>query len=319
MGMMPPPEKCHITGLKTTNFTSSFDLAEYIIQIKEKRLLFRFHWNHKNNSFVNKNKHILYGMILNDSFPKEFCTKTDKVLNNEILEQIIREAIYPKTPEDKINYLLNYLHSLQEYEGSRIDFPKNEENQELANRLYFKNYQEMAFYLFTLKNKGLINGVDVSTRDGSGLVGITLTFEGLSKVIELNENGTHSDRCFVAMSFSTSQNATRVAIKKAIKDAGYDPILIDEQHIDSDVTINDALISEIRKSKFVVADFTEHKHGVYFEAGFALGLKRPVIYLCEGDDFENTHFDTNHYPHIIYNNLGELKENLTTKIDAWIN
>ena len=236
-----------------------------------------------------------------------------------ILEQIIREAIYPKTPEDKINYLLNYLHSLQEYEGSRIDFPKNEKNQELANRLYFKNYKEMAFYLFTLKNKGLINGLDASTRDGSGLAGITLTYEGLSKVIELNENGTHSDRCFVAMSFSTSQNETRVAIKKAITDAGYDPILIDEQHIDSDVTINDALISEIRKSKFVVADFTEHKHGVYFEAGFALGLKRPVIYLCEGNDFKNTHFDTNHYPHIIYNNLGELKEKLTTKIEAWIN
>ena len=132
MGIMPPPEKCHITGLKTTNFRSSFDLAEYIIQVKEKRLLFRFHCDHQNNSFVNKNKHILYGMILNDSFPKEFCTQTDKVLNNKILEQIIREAIYPKTPEDKINYLLNYLHSLQEYEGSRIDFPKNEENKELA-------------------------------------------------------------------------------------------------------------------------------------------------------------------------------------------
>ena len=319
MGIMPPPEKCHITGLKTTNFSSSFDLAEYIIQVKEKRLLFRFHWNHKNNSFVNKNKHILYGMILNDSFPKEFCTQSDKVLNNEILEQIIREAIYPKTPEDKINYLLNHLHSLQDYEGSRIDFPKNEENQDLANRLYFKNYQEMAFYLFTLKNKGLINGLDVSTRDGSGLAGIKLTYEGLSKVIELSENGTHSDRCFVAMSFSASQNETRIAIKKAIRDAGYDPVLIDEQHIDSDVTINDALISEISKSKFVVADFTEHKHGVYFEAGFALGLKRPVIYLCEGEDFKNTHFDTNHYPHIIYNNLGELKEKLTTKIEAWIN
>lgn len=202
---MPPPEKCHITGLKTTNFTSSFDLAEYIIQVKEKRLLFRFHWNHKNSPYVNKNKHILYGMILNNSFPKEFCTQTDKVLNNEILEQIIREAVYPKTPEDKINNLLNYLHSLQEYEGSRIDFPKNEEKQELANRLYFKNYQEMAFYLFTLKNKGLINGLDASTRDGSSLAGITLTYEGLSKVIELNENGTQSDRCFVDLLYLTGQ------------------------------------------------------------------------------------------------------------------
>jgi nucleoside 2-deoxyribosyltransferase len=319
MGMTPPPEECHLTGLKTINFPSSFDAVEYIIKIKEKKLLFRFHWNHQNSSYVNKNKHILYGIILNNLFPKEYLGNTAEFLNNENLEKIIREGVYPKTPEDKINNLLNYLHSLQEYEGSNINFPKNEENQQLANRLYFKKYQEMSFYLFTLKDKGLIDGIDSSSKEGKSLVAIKLTYEGLSKVIELNENGTQSDRCFIAMSFSSNQNERRINIKNAITDAGYTPILIDEQHIDSDVTINDALISEIRKAKFIVADFTEHKHGVYFEAGFALGLKKPVIYLCEGKDFKNTHFDTNHYPHIIYENWNELKEGLTTKIEAWIN
>ena len=86
----------------------------------------------------------------------------------------------------------------------------------------------------------------------------------------------------------------------------------------ADVTINDALIAEIRKCKFLVADFTQHKHGVYFEAGFALGLKRPVIYLCHQDDFEQTHFDTNHYPHIRYQKLDELAQKLRDKIEAWI-
>lgn len=41
------------------------------------------------------------------------------------------------------------------------------------------------------------------------------------------------------------------------------------------ITINDAIVREIKKCKFLVADFTQHKHGVYFESG--LGLQRPVI------------------------------------------
>ena len=121
------------------------------------------------------------------------------------------------------------------------------------------------------------------------------------------------------MSFSSSQQDTRAIIKAAVYNCGYDPILIDEQHIASDVTINDTLIAEIKKSKFIIADFTEHKHGVYFEAGFALGQKKPVIYLCNKLQFNKTHFDTNHYSHIVYETLDELKEKLETKIEAWIN
>ncbi len=320
MGIMPPPKTCHVTGLLTENFPSSWDLVEYVIQVNGKNILFRFGFNHTNSDFVESNKYILQGLILNDKLGTEFYSvKTSPVLDNEKLEAIIRNAIVPKTPEEKIAHLLVYLHSLQEYEGSYINFSDKEDRQNLAKRLYFKNYDEMVFYLFTLKSQGLIDGIDVSSKDGRGLSGIQITFKGLSKVIEINESGVKSDKCFVAMSFSKELNNTRQAIKAAIKEAGFKPILIDEIHFDSDVTINDALIAEIKKSRFLVADFTQHKHGVYFEAGFALGLKRPVIYLCREEDFLNTHFDTNHYPHIIYTNEDELQQKLRIKIEAWIN
>jgi len=318
MGMMPPPEYCHITGLRTENYPSSWDLVEYIIQINGKRMLFRFPYDHKNNDFIESNKHILYGLILNGKFPVEYCNTNGQVLDNEKLELLIREAVIPKKPDEKSAHLLLYLHSLQEYEGSEIKYPDNEDREDLAKRLYFKNYNEMVFYLFTLYNQGFIDGIDASSTDGNDLIGIKLTYDGLAKVIEQNESGVQSNRCFVAMSFSDMQQDTRTSIKQAINDVGFDPILIDEIHIDADITINDALIAEIKKSKFLVADFTEHKHGVYFEAGFALGLKKPVIYLCHKDDFSNTHFDTNHYPHIIYTDLEELKIKLKTKIEAWI-
>jgi nucleoside 2-deoxyribosyltransferase len=120
------------------------------------------------------------------------------------------------------------------------------------------------------------------------------------------------------MSFSETASDTRKIIKKVVSEAGYEPLLVDELHFDSEITINDAIIKFIKQSKFIVADFSEQKHGVYFEAGFALGLRRPVIYTCSKKDFGETHFDTNHYPHIVYNDFDELETKLKDKIQAWI-
>ena len=317
--MMPAPSSCFITGLKTENYPSSWDIIEYIIDVKQKRLMFKFDSYHQNSEFVEKNKYILQGLILNEKFPPEFYKVDAPILDNQKLETMINEAIIPRTPKERIDNLLIYLYSLQEFEGSIIKFPNNESKNELAKRLYYRNYNEMVFYLFTLLNEGYIKGIDASSKDGADIISIQLTYYGLAKVIELNESGENSERCFVAMSFSEEVKSIRESIKKAITETGYKPILIDEIHFDSDVTINDALIAEIKKSKFVVADFTQHKHGVYFEAGFALGLKKPVLYLCQKDDFDKSHFDTNHYPHIIYSSLNELVEKLKIKIEAWIN
>ena len=48
--------------------------------------------------------------------------------------------------------------------------------------------------------------------------------------------------------------------------AGYNPARIDRvQHVNR---IDDEIIVQIREADFVVADFTGHRAGVYFEAGF---------------------------------------------------
>ncbi len=60
--------------------------------------------------------------------------------------------------------------------------------------------------------------------------------------------------------------------------------------------IDDHLRVEIRISRFLIADLTDDNRGVYWEAGFAEGLGKPVIYTCEKSIFDSgkTHFDTNH-------------------------
>jgi nucleoside 2-deoxyribosyltransferase len=60
----------------------------------------------------------------------------------------------------------------------------------------------------------------------------------------------------------------------------------------------DAIIEdEIRRCRFLIADLSDDNPGAYWEAGFAEGLGKPVIYICrasEGGKEKRTHFDANH-------------------------
>jgi nucleoside 2-deoxyribosyltransferase len=50
------------------------------------------------------------------------------------------------------------------------------------------------------------------------------------------------------------------------------------------------------ETAFVLVDLTHDNSGAYWEAGYAEGLGKPVIYICEQSKFDavKTHFDTNH-------------------------
>ena len=67
---------------------------------------------------------------------------------------------------------------------------------------------------------------------------------------------------------------------------------------------------EIRNSAFVVADVTEQKQGVYYEAGFAKGLGLPVIWTVNEKEKDDLHFDTRQYRHIIWTDEADLQERL---------
>ncbi|MFT5885377.1 MAG: nucleoside 2-deoxyribosyltransferase [Arcticibacterium sp.] len=315
MGIMPAPEKCYITDLETQNTPTTVDAKEYFVTVNGESRLFRFHQAHVNSEFVETHKHILFGLLLNDKLPYN----PDEFLDNSLLEHAISQAWFPKTPEEKANSLLKYLYKHQPFDGGLVKLPEETPKEVLAKSLYFRNREEMNNYILVLYSQGYIDGKEANSKDGHYLVLIRFTFDGLSKVIQINEQASQSKRAFVAMSFSPDQRETRETIKNAIKECGYDPILIDEVRINSETTINDAMLSEIKQCKFLVADFTQLKNGVYFEAGYALGLGKPVIYLCRTSDFENAHFDTNHYAHILYDDLSFLKERLRDRINVWIN
>ena len=70
--------------------------------------------------------------------------------------------------------------------------------------------------------------------------------------------------------------------KLAVRLAGYEPFRVDrKEHANS---IDDEIIGNIRKSCFMVADFTGQRAGVYFEAGMMNGLGRTGIWMCKKEE-----------------------------------
>ena len=125
-------------------------------------------------------------------------------------------------------------------------------------------------------------------------------------------------KCFVAMSFHESlKEAYDSGIFLAVKtDCNMDPVRIDRVHHNEKIC--DKLIAEIRTSQFLVANVTLQRPGVYFEAGFAMGLGRPVIWTCRDDDLPNVHFDTRQYSHVVWTDPQDLRTKLADRIKATI-
>lgn len=124
-----------------------------------------------------------------------------------------------------------------------------------------------------------------------------------------------SGRGFVAMWFAEDLDQTwGAAFRPAIEDAGLDAIRVDE--IPHNDRIDDVILAEIRRADLLVADFTGQRGGVYFEAGFALGLEKPVIWTCREDWFEEVHFDTRQYNFIVWKEHDDLRERLKARIEA---
>jgi hypothetical protein len=174
--------------------------------------------------------------------------------------------------------------------------------------------EEVEFLLRSLIDEGLL----IFARDET----FNLHFYSLSvKGHAYFEKNKQSNQAFVAMWFNKNMNdAYTNGIAPAIKDAGFEPMRIDnKEHTNK---ICDEIVAEIRSSRFLVADFTSEtdkpRGGVYFEAGFALGLGIPVIWTCHEDLIGQVHFDTRQYNHIVWSSSDNLRKKLHDRIRAVI-
>lgn len=150
--------------------------------------------------------------------------------------------------------------------------------------------------LSELVSRGLVTGRDASSTTGPAMIHIGLTLEGWIRAGELNSGAESENFAFLAMKYGEPALDACVlhSLRPAVEAAGYQLEILNERPVAG--IIDNYLRSRIRLCKFLIADLTHANNGAYWEAGFAEGLGKPVIYTCERSVFEQakTHFDTNH-------------------------
>jgi hypothetical protein len=146
---------------------------------------------------------------------------------------------------------------------------------------------------------------------------VTLTPRGIMQAEEWGRSYTASMQGFVAMWFHKKmEHVWKEGFYPAIDRAGYTPQRIDnKEHVNK---ICDEIIAEIRRSRFVVADFTGQRGGVYYEAGYANGRDIPVIWTCHKEELSKLHFDIRQYNCIDWETPQELAHRLQVRIEAVI-
>jgi hypothetical protein len=144
---------------------------------------------------------------------------------------------------------------------------------------------------------------------------IIVTAKGWSRIKELRQSSKSSDSAFIAMWFDSCMDKYRQATTQAVRDCGYNPIIIDEHEFTGFVM--EQVTSLIRRSRVLIADLSckpeidDAKNpkvkqgvrgGVYWEAGIAYGMGKTVIQTCQRSD-ESTrrvHFDLDQYQTIFW-------------------
>ena len=232
-------------------------------------------------------------------------------------------TLYPRRFSDRLDRALLNLAKLSDYAGKMLDIKHDN-----ARALVFARHRKESYYTF----KALAAvGWTKTVTESVATVSVEVTPEGWNRVADLEaaRTGEPIAQAFVAMWFGSREeergnvssddfctNAYRTGFEAGIRSAGYDPVRIDFKEFNDDVV--DEIITEIRRSRFVVADFTGHRCGVYFEAGFARGLDLPVINTCHESDIKGAHFDTRNYNHLVWKTPEDLAERLERRIIATI-
>ena len=253
---------------------------------------------------VSRDDRILFSAYIRESFSHGNLLE---LLSGDILKIPDVVAPYKKlTAIDKVNKVVCYIAESSPSIGGQISFDLEKD----YTRFYCKNFKELRHILDYLLEERIIKKQEKYT-------GIVLTIEGWKKYERLKDVNLNSKKVFVAMSFRDNlKDLFEKAIEPACTECKLNAIKIDL--VEHNEKICDKIVSEIKNSRLLIADFTEQKQNVYFEAGFALGLGIKVIWTCRENDKDNLQFDTRQYNHILWTDFNDLRSQLINRIKATV-
>jgi len=232
-------------------------------------------------------------------------------IDRKRLEDLREGVPRDKTVPEKIELLIRWIASRSKEIGENIETEPSRD----YPAAWCRGPREWSALIAHATQIGLIHHVGHTTNGSL----ISLLVDGWRL---MEESGSpHSSKAFIAMAFDHELDDIIAAIHKAIEKAGYDPLRVDDDHYSGGVM--DRIITHIRDSKFIVADYTKNRGGVYYEAGVAFGLGIDVINVCNADCLKDgaadrLHFDVRHLVFVPWtkDDLGNFAEDLSAHIIA---
>ena len=232
----------------------------------------------------------------------------------DILVSVLKNNSLP-TPSEQANNFITHLGGCLSGPGAFFPVPTQSIDASQGNiygLLGIKagtrtdEWNDLYFIITSLEKQDILNveyqpGVTISGGRKNPL-GVSLTLAGWQKYEELQRSVKESRKAFVAMEFpdaaKTEENYffQNTLLDKylvpAVKQTGYDlaNALRSEPKAGN---IHARLEVEIRAARFVIAELSQRNNGAYWEAGFARGLGKPVIYMYNRviDKSDRPHFD----------------------------
>jgi hypothetical protein len=239
------------------------------------------------------------------------------VLDSRVVEQIMITTKLP-SPAEQADELIQWLGKNIKGPGESIELRSH------AHRTIIgaKSPEGFRFVIDHLEKSGLLDRLNLAAGVGGSVfvVTITLTFKGWEKYYELERGASASKKVFMAMKYGEPdlEEMFATVFQPAVEQTGFRL----ERLIDNPKAglIDNRLRVDILTSRFLIADLTHGNPGAYWEAGYAEGLGKPVIYICEETVFDakSTHFDTNHHYTVRWriDKLKETTEDLKATIRA---
>ena len=216
-------------------------------------------------------------------------------IDNDMLIRIRNHGTLPSRAEQAAN-LIRFVGDTFSRTGKDLDKLPNK-----IDLIIGSVSLESAYQLATeLVDKGLLT----SSKPTSELPvsSVNLKLEGWDQYGAERRGRFHGDYGFLAMKFDGQLDRfmTNVVKPTVDKETGYK--LRDLREVSKAGLIDNIMVTTIRDSRFVIVDLTHDNHGAYWEAGYAEGLGKPVIYICNMEKFKDkgTHFDTNHYTTVLW-------------------
>lgn len=212
----------------------------------------------------------------------------------EQVTELLRTRSLP-TLEEQIDNLVLFIGDHQESPSTAVA-TRGEEVEAIIGASRNAGKSDLTIVLEAIREDGKYLRDERPEPDG--LMRFRLSIFGWRRYRELKARGVRNKRIFMAMSFGNAELRTFVEghLRSAVGAAGFELFVLTDSEPAG--LIDERMRVEIRNSRMLIADLTDKNNGAYFEAGFAEGLGRPVLYICEAEAFKkerHVHFDTSHH------------------------